>query len=68
MKYFIYFLLLFALAMMALSASLVDFQDVFGEESKFGSIGFMASLIVFVLLVILLLSKKLKEKYEQQAN
>lgn len=66
MKYFIYFLMLFAVAMMVLSLSLIDFNNVFGEESQFGSIGFMASLIILVLLVILLASKKVKEKYDQQ--
>ena len=65
MKYFIYFLMVFAVAMMILSASLIDFSDVFGEESKFGSIGFMASFIVLVLLVILFVSKKIKQKYEE---
>lgn len=65
MKYFIYFLMVFALAMMVLSASLIDFSNVFGEKSKFGSIGFMASFIVLVLLVILFVSKKIKQKYEE---
>lgn len=66
MKYFIYFLMLFAVAMMVLSLSLIDFDHVLGEESQFGSIGFMASLIVLVLLIILLAAKKVKEKYDQQ--
>jgi len=65
MKYFIYFLMLFAVGMMVLSASLIDFKDVFGAESQFGSIGFMASFIVLIVLVILLASKKVKEKYDQ---
>lgn len=68
MKYFIYFLMVFAVAMMALSASLIDFTHVFGEESKFGTIGFMASFIVLVLLSILLVSKKIKEKHDAHQN
>ncbi len=64
MKYFIYFLMLFAVGMMVLSISLIDFKDVMGEQSQFGSIGFMASFIVLILLVILLASKKVKEKYD----
>ena len=64
MKYFIYFLMLFAVGMMALSVSLIDFNNVMGEQSQFGSIGFMASFIVLILLVILLASKKVKDKYD----
>lgn len=65
MKYFIYFLIVFAIAMIGLSISLIDFDDVFGEESQLGAISLLASLIVLVLLVILLVSKKVKEKYEE---
>lgn len=65
MKYFIYFLMVFAVAMMVLSASLIDFSNIFGEESRFGSIGFMASLIVLVLLFILLASKRIKQKHDE---
>ena len=65
MKYFIYFLMLFAIGMMILSLSLINFDNVFGCESQFGSIGFMASLIIFVLLIILMVSKKVKERYEE---
>ena len=64
MKYFIYFLMLFAVGMMVLSISLIDFNDVMGEQSQFGSISFMASFIVLILLVILLASKKVKDKYD----
>ncbi|GGE25349.1 hypothetical protein [Psychroflexus planctonicus] len=66
MKYFIYFLMLFAVAMMVLSLSLINFDNLLGEESQFGSISFMASLIVLVLLIVLLASKKVKEKYNEQ--
>lgn len=65
MKYFIYFLMLFAVGMMALSLKLINFDNVFAEESQFGSIGFMVSLIVLIVLVILLASKKVKEKYDE---
>ncbi len=64
MKYVIYFLMLFAVAMMVLSATLIDFTNVFGEESSFGLIGFMVSLCSLILLGILLVSMALKERYE----
>ena len=57
--------MLFAVGMMVLSISLIDFNDVMGEQSQFGSIGFMASFIVLILLVILLASKKVEDKYDQ---
>lgn len=69
MKYFIYFLMLFALGMMALSLRLINFNNPFiDNQSQFGSIGFMASLIILVLLFILLASKKVKEKYDEKLN
>lgn len=64
MKYVIYFLMLFAVAMMVVSATLIDFSNAFGEESSFGLIGFMVSLCSLILLGILLVSRALKERYE----
>lgn len=64
MKYFIYFLMLFAVGMMILSLTLIDYSNVFGQESSFGLIGFLVSLCSLLILSILLVSKALKEKYD----
>lgn len=64
MKYIIYFLMLFSVAMMILSVTLIDFSNVFEDESSFGLIGFMVSLCSLILLGILLVSRALKERYE----
>lgn len=56
--------MLFSVAMMILSVTLIDFSNVFEDESSFGLIGFMVSLCSLILLGILLVSRALKERYE----
>ncbi len=62
MKYFIYFLLLLAAAMTIYNITLIDFSDPLGEESIVAVITVLAGLCCLLILVILLVSRKIKEK------
>ena len=66
MKYFVYFLMLASVGMMAFSLSLMDLQDLFGsDQSQYGLISFMISLCVLVFLFIIQRSTKVKDKYNE---
>lgn len=66
MKYFIYFLMISAVGLLIFSGSLVNPEDLVGDKKSFtGVLGIMVCLCILVLLWILLLSKRLKEKYEE---
>ena len=65
MKYFIYFLILSATGLLVFSGSLVNTNDLVGDQKSFtGVLGILVCLCIIVLLCILLLSRKLKERYE----
>lgn len=68
MKYFIYFLLLAAVGLMIYCLTIIDYDDLFSAKNQFGLIGVGACLCTGVLLLILLQSKKLKEKYDNQVR
>jgi uncharacterized membrane protein YhaH (DUF805 family) len=66
MKYFIYFLMISAVGLMIFSGSLVNPQDLVGDQKSFtGVLGILVCLCIIVLLFILQLSRKLKQKYEE---
>ena len=66
MKYFIYFLMISAVGLMLFSGSLVNPQDLVGDQKSFtGVLGILVCLCIIVLLFILQLSRKLKQKYEE---
>ena len=66
MKYFIYFLMISAVGLMIFSGSLVDPQDIVGDKKSFtGVLGILVCLCIIILLFILQLSRKLKQKYEE---
>ena len=66
MKYFVYFLMLASVGMMAFSISLIDLQDLSGsDQSQYGLISFMISLCILVFLFIIQRSTKVKDKYNE---
>jgi uncharacterized membrane protein YhaH (DUF805 family) len=66
MKYFIYFLIVSAIGLLIFSGTLVNPDDLVGDKKSFtGILGILVCLCIIVLLFILLLSRKLKEKYEE---
>ncbi|MGM0636609.1 MAG: hypothetical protein ACQESK_11135 [Bacteroidota bacterium] len=64
MKYAIYFLMLFAVAMMVLFATMIDFSNLLGDESSYGLIGFLAAFCSLIVLAILRVSQKVKQAYQ----
>ncbi|PKG41293.1 hypothetical protein CXF67_15865 [Psychroflexus sp. MES1-P1E] len=66
MKYFIYFLILSAIGLLIFSGTLVNTNDLVGDQKSFtGVLGILVCLCILVLLFILQLSRKLKQKYEE---
>ncbi len=59
-------LILLALALIAYNITVIDFKDPLGEQSIIAVIGVVAALSAIVLLLILLASRKIREKVENQ--
>ncbi|PZD78514.1 hypothetical protein [Mesonia sp. K7] len=64
MKYLIYFLIISAAALLIYNATLLDFSNLFGEESSVALACVLACLCVIVLMFILLVSRTIKQKYD----
>ncbi len=64
MKYFIYFLIISATILLGYNATLLDFNDLMAKDSSIALAGILACLCVIVLMLILLMSRAIKEKYE----
>ena len=64
MKYFIYFLIISATILLGYNATLLDFNDLMANDSSIALAGILACLCVIVLMLILLMSRAIKEKYE----
>lgn len=62
MKFFIYFLIATAVALIIYNFTFIDFQDAFSGDSATALIGILASSCVVVLMVILLMSRAISEK------
>ena len=62
MKYFIYTIIFLALVFIGVSASVVDFNDLFSGDSAKALIVILASLCVIVLMAILLVSRTISKK------
>jgi hypothetical protein len=55
-----------AVGLLIFSGTLVNPEDIVGDKKSFtGILGIMVCLCIIILLFILLLSRKLKEKYEE---
>ncbi|WP_304038518.1 hypothetical protein [Mesonia mobilis] len=64
MKYFIYFLMLFALGLLIYNVTIIDFNDLMAKDSKVAVACVLSSLCVIVLMLILLISREIKKKAE----
>lgn len=62
MKYFIYILIVIAGALMIYNAIHLDFDNLFGKDSKTALIGVLASACVIMLMSVLLISRKIQQK------
>lgn len=62
MKFFIYFLIATAVALIIYNFTYIDFQDAFSGDSATALIGILASSCVVVLMAILLMSRAISEK------
>jgi hypothetical protein len=58
-------LVIFALALIAYNVTIIDFSDPLGEESIIAVIGVVAALSAIVLLLILLTSKNIQKKIDE---
>jgi len=65
MKALIYTLLILSVSLLIFNATQLNFNDVLEGQSKIAIIGILASLCSILLLWILLVSKKIKEKTKQ---
>lgn len=62
MKIFIYILIALSLVVIAYNISVLNFEDLLGEESAIALIGIVSAACVIVLLSILLTSKAIDRK------
>lgn len=65
MKYFIYFLLVSASALLVYNASLLDFNHLLSDDGTVALVGVIACLCVILLMLILLVSRAIKTKSEE---
>lgn len=65
-KKFTIVLIILALALIAYNVTVIDFNDPLGEDSIIAVIGVVAALCAIVLLLILLTSRKIQKKIDEQ--
>ncbi|MBW1296181.1 hypothetical protein [Aquimarina litoralis] len=63
MKYFIYTLIVAAVALIIYNATVLDFSNLLIGDSKTALMSIIASACVIVLLFILLISRTIQQKY-----
>lgn len=66
MKYLTYFLIVFASFFLIYNLTLIDYNNIFSEESFKPVVSAIISLAAIVLLLILNVSKKISNKYYDQ--
>ena len=64
MKIFIYILILLSLGVIIYNFTILNFEDLFAKESSIALIGILAAAIVIVLLGILLTSKAIDKRHQ----
>ena len=64
MKYFIYLLIVIAVSLIIYNATVLDFNNLLNGDSKTALISILASACVTILLLILLVSRAIQEKYK----
>lgn len=67
MKYFIYFLILSAIALLIYNATMLNFDNLLGKTSSIALVGVLVSACVIVLMLILLVSRTIKAKVNEKA-
>lgn len=67
MKYFIYTLMFLSIALLVFNIFHLNFDHLFDKESSTALIGALASLCVFILMLILLVSRAIKQKSEENS-
>lgn len=65
MKYFLYLLIGLAVISTVFNATYLNFNNLFVGDSKTAVIGILASVCVLLLVVILLVSKKIEQKFKE---
>lgn len=65
MKKFIYTLITLAVALLVFNLFQINYDNLFGPKSSSALIGVLACLCVVVIMCILLVSRKIKEKVEK---
>ena len=58
----IYFFITIAILLLVFNLTKIDFENIFSNDSKIGLTGLLACLCTIVLMVILFISKKIKNK------
>lgn len=64
MKYFLYTLVVIAIGMIGFNTTFLNFENIFEQESKTAIIGVLAGFCVLAIAIILLISKKIEQKYK----
>lgn len=65
MKYFLYLLTGLALMSIVFNATYLNLNNLFVGDSKTAVIGILASICVLLLVVILMVSKKIEQKFKE---
>ncbi len=65
MKYFIYVIIVLAIALIGFNFTFLDFDSLFEGESMVALISVLAGLCVLVLMIILLISRSISNKYKR---
>ena len=66
MKIFTSILVILALALIIFNITLLDFTDLFGDDSLVGLIGIAASICAICIILIFRMSKMIEEKTKNQ--
>tara|TARA_R100000935_G_scaffold53800_1_gene81925 strand:+ start:748 stop:951 length:204 start_codon:yes stop_codon:yes gene_type:complete len=66
MKIFIYLLITLSIAVIIYNVTVLNFQDLLGEDSAIALIGIICAICVIVLLSILLTSKAIENKVKNK--
>lgn len=65
MKYLIYVLIVLATVLLVYNATVLDFDNLFEGNSAIALVGIFAALCVIVLMLILLVSRTIREKAQK---
>ena len=66
MKYVFYLIIVLAVASILFNATKLNFDGLFQGDSQIGVISIIAALCVIILMSIMLVSNKIKDKYDNK--